>query len=94
MHKALDEGRLKFGDKSKQPIQVDVNPLKKADSMYVDIADVNMVEISEIEPVLATESPRVDVGMASEDLIDFLNRCKISSSRVMLCLRCSALFDK
>jgi len=31
---------------------------------------------------------------AEEDLIDFLNICKISSSPVMLCPRCSAVFDK
>ena len=29
-----------------------------------------------------------------EDLIDFLNRCKISNTNAMLCLRCSAVFDK
>jgi len=31
---------------------------------------------------------------ADEDLIDFLNRCKISGSLVMLCPRCSTVFDK
>jgi len=29
-----------------------------------------------------------------EELVDFLKRCKISNSTTMLCLRCSALFDK
>jgi len=33
VHKALDEGRLKFGDKLKQPMQVDSDPLKKAESV-------------------------------------------------------------
>lgn len=66
MQITLDEGRLKFGDKSKQPMHVDVDALKKADSMYVDTTGVNMVEISEIEPVVATESPKVDVEMATE----------------------------
>ena len=46
MQKALDEGRLKFGDKAKQPMQVDVDPLKKADSMYAEIIGINMVDIS------------------------------------------------
>ena len=45
MQKALDEGRLKFGDKQKQPMQVDANPLKNADSMYLEIVGMNMVEI-------------------------------------------------
>jgi len=31
---------------------------------------------------------------AEEDLIDFLNRCKISNTNVMLCPRCSAIFNK
>lgn len=35
--------------------------------MYVDIADVNMVEISKIELVVATESPKVDFEMGIED---------------------------
>jgi len=46
VQKALDEGRLKFGDKAKQPMQVDVDPLKKADSMYAEIIGINMVDIS------------------------------------------------
>jgi hypothetical protein len=29
-----------------------------------------------------------------EDLVDFLNRCKISNTNAMLCPRCSAVFDK
>jgi len=31
---------------------------------------------------------------AEEDLIDFLNRCKISNTNAMLYPRCSAMFDK
>jgi len=31
---------------------------------------------------------------AEEDLIDFLNRCKISNKHAMLYPRCSAVFDK
>jgi len=29
-----------------------------------------------------------------EKLIDFLNRCKLENSEVMLCPRCSVVFDK
>lgn len=29
-----------------------------------------------------------------DDLVDFLNRCKLKDSEVMLCLRCSNVFDK
>ena len=31
---------------------------------------------------------------AGEDLVDFLNRCKLEDTEVMLCPRCSAVFDK
>jgi len=47
VQKALDEGRLKFGKKTKQPMQVDVDPLKKADSMYAEVIGINMVDIVE-----------------------------------------------
>jgi len=121
VQKALDEGKLNFGDKPNQPMQVDVDPLKKAYSMYLEIAGLNMVKISEIDPIVASDGPKVDVEMVieghkcvdtvitedlyqekiqvvfpktEEDLIDFLNRCKISSSSVMLCPGCSTVFDK
>jgi len=47
VQKALDEGRLKFGEKTKQPMQVDVDHLKKADSMYAEVVGINMVDIVE-----------------------------------------------
>ena len=121
MQKALNEGRLKFGDKLKQPMQVDTDPLKKEYSMYLEIAGMNMMEISEIDPIVATDGAKFDVEIvteshkcdgtvitedqyeekiqvvfpkAEEDLIDFLKRCEISGSPVMLCPRCSAIFDK
>lgn len=40
-----------------------------------------------------TEKIKVVCPKAEEELIDFLNRCKIIGSEVMLCPRCSALFD-
>ena len=44
VQKSLNEGRLKFGDKSKPHMQVDVDPLKAVDAMYLEIADCNVVE--------------------------------------------------
>jgi len=74
VQKALDEGRLKFGDKSIQPMQVDADPLKKVDSMYVDVADINMVEISEeivagnfVETSMLKEKLQIDAEMVIED---------------------------
>jgi len=106
-------------------MQVDADPIKTADSMYAEVVDINMVDIS--EELMAIETPvhegdlpanaeevaedhHFDVEMvtehqlaekmkaayldAEEDLIDFLNRCKISNKHAMLCPRCSAMFDK
>jgi len=122
VQKALDEGRLKFGDKAKQPMQVDADPLKTIDSMYVEVVGINMVDISEelmtplheenlsanveeaaedhhFDAELVTddqfaEKMKTAYPWAEEDLIDFLNRYKISNTHAMLCPRCSAVFDK
>jgi len=109
-------------------MQVDADPLKKADSMYAEVIGINMVDIAEefdselpIKEQALDENPQADDEMviedhqsanalvtedqliekmevaypkAEEDLIDFLNRCKISNTNAMLCPRCSALFDK
>jgi len=40
------------------------------------------------------EKMEVAYPKAEEDLIDFLNRCKISNTNAMLYPRCSAVFDK
>ncbi|KEH41558.1 hypothetical protein MTR_1g052285 [Medicago truncatula] len=117
VHKALDEGRLKFGEKTKQPMQVDVEPSKKVDSIChraVDNElpigaqslketppnDVEMVaEDHQFDDTMVTEDQftenmKVAYLKVEEDLVDFLNRCKISNINAMLCPRCSAVFDK
>jgi len=73
VQKALDEGRLKFGEKTKQLMQVDVDPLKNADSMYAEVIGINMVDIAEkfdselpIEEQVLEENPPVDDEMVTE----------------------------
>jgi len=34
----VQKGRLKFGDKTKPQMQVDVDPLKVIDAMYIEVA--------------------------------------------------------
>ncbi|KEH17078.1 hypothetical protein MTR_0046s0080 [Medicago truncatula] len=121
--KALDEGRLKFGEKSKTSTKSDVESSKKANSMYAEVIGINMVDVAEssdsklpLEKVLlndvemVTEDHVPNNNMVTEDqfnenvkgaypkdeedLVDFLNRCKISNTNAMLCPRCSAVFDK
>jgi len=96
--------------------------------MYVDVSDVNVVEISEVvagnfgeSKDIANYKKKTNVEMVAEDhvcnneivtedqyaekmkvaypkdeedLIDFLNICKISNFATMLCPRCSVVFDK
>lgn len=101
---------------------------KKADSMYAEVFDINMVdvvmELDNKDPIgtpavetssqnhgkMVTEDHQFKNYMVTEDqlaekmkvaypqteenMIDFLNRCKISNTKTMLCPRCSVVFDK
>jgi len=74
VQKALDEGRLKFGEKTKQPMQVDADLSKKADSIYAEVIGINMVDIAEefdgelpIEAQTLQENPQAGVEMVTED---------------------------
>ena len=68
----------------------------------VDVAECQMVDITkDAEHVEeATPEPQFDEKLkttyptAEEELIDFLNRCRLKNSEIMLCRRCSAVFDK
>ena len=61
--------------------------------MVVIMKDAEYVEEtapkSQFDEKLKTTYPT-----AEEELIDFLNRCKLRSSKVMLCPRCSVVFEK
>ncbi|WJX84315.1 hypothetical protein P8452_66904 [Trifolium repens] len=100
VQKAINEGRLKFADKSKPPMKVDTDPLPKADATYVEIYDCNMVDVVDPAPVKAVPEEEYEKKIqevypnAEEELVDFLNRCKLNNSEVMLCPRCSAVCDK
>ncbi|KEH16120.1 hypothetical protein MTR_0319s0030, partial [Medicago truncatula] len=123
MQKALDEERLKFGEKAKATTKPEAESSKKADSMYAEVVGINMVDVAESSDgkLLSRKALPDDTEMvtedhvrnaslvtedqlqknieraypkAEEDLVDFLNRCKISNTNAMLCPRCSAVFDK
>jgi hypothetical protein len=40
------------------------------------------------------EKEKAAYPMAEEELIDFLNRCRLNNSEVMVCPRCCSVFDK
>ncbi|XP_050916265.1 uncharacterized protein LOC127131380 [Lathyrus oleraceus] len=44
---AIQEGRLKFGDKPRSQMKIDSNPLQMADAHYTEPDKVNMVEVTE-----------------------------------------------
>jgi hypothetical protein len=100
VQKALNEGRLKFAEKTKPQMKVDVDPLPKVDANYVEVYDCNMVDV--VDPALVKVVPEKEYEKkvqevypkAEEELVDFLNKCKLNNAEVMLCPRCSAVCDK
>jgi len=67
-----------------------------------DVAECQMVEVSgnpkdvdEITQELQFyEKAKSTYPMAEKELIDFLNLYRLKNSEVMLCPRCSSVFDK
>jgi hypothetical protein len=88
VQKALIEGRLKFGEKPKV-MQVDSDPLKNVDTLYAEPHEIPMVEamevtdkqVQEVPEEEYTEKMKVVYPHAEEDLIDFLNRCKLDKKK-------------
>ncbi|WJX34091.1 hypothetical protein P8452_22239 [Trifolium repens] len=101
VQKALNEGRLKFGEKPKAA-KADPESSQNADTLYAEPQAIMMVEAMEVSEVQVEKIPeeeyfekmKVVYPRAEEDLIDFLNRCKLKNKGVMLCARCSAVCDK
>ncbi|KAK2422828.1 hypothetical protein QL285_033329 [Trifolium repens] len=101
VQKALNEGRLKFGEKPKVA-KGDPESSHNADTLYAEPQAIMMVEAMEVTEVQVEKIPeeeyfekmKVVYPRAEEDLIDFLNRCKLENKGVMLCARCSAVCDK
>jgi len=67
-----------------------------------DVAECQMVGITKDAEHIkeTTREPQFNVKLkttyptAEEELIDFLNRCRLKNSEVMLCPRCSVVFQK
>ncbi|XP_050878325.1 uncharacterized protein LOC127082144 [Lathyrus oleraceus] len=43
---SIQEGRLKFGDKSRSQMKIDSDPLQVADAHYTELEEVNLVEVT------------------------------------------------
>lgn len=57
--------------------------------LMVDISD----DTKESKPSYK-EKMKVVFSKAEEELIDFLNRCKLNDSKIMLCPCCNTILDK
>ncbi|MCI30363.1 hypothetical protein A2U01_0051572, partial [Trifolium medium] len=81
-------------------MKVDSDPLQVAETSYAEPFDCLMVEAMEVTQVQTVpeeeycEKIKVVYPQAEEELVDFLNRCKLNNKEVMLCPRCSAVCDK
>lgn len=97
----LKEGSLKFVDKP-NPQEEGNSDSKVEKALYVEAVKVIMVEIMDNNNVYMfkvnsldyIEQVKLVYPKSEEVLINFLNRCELKYSEVMLCLHCSAIFDK
>ncbi|XP_050909478.1 uncharacterized protein LOC127123289 [Lathyrus oleraceus] len=75
---AIQEGRLKFGDKPRSQMKIDSNPLQMDDAHYTEAEEVNMVEVTDDfkmievtkdfvnEPVMVRVSEHLDQGFFND----------------------------
>src|ERR1044072_7096500 len=77
------------------PFQVEeANLVERVDIMMVEIEEEVKSKILEVTEQEYEEKTQAVYPQAGEYLVDFLHRCKIEDSKVMLCPRCNAVFDK
>ncbi|MCI41235.1 hypothetical protein A2U01_0062468, partial [Trifolium medium] len=81
-------------------MKVDTDPLQVAETSLCEPFECLMLEAIEVTPVQSisvkkyAEKVKADYPREEEDLINFLNRCKLHNKEIMLCPRCSAVCDK
>lgn len=93
----MKDGRFKFTDKQKPRLEEENET--KIDAFYVEPVDIMIVDTitsvgnEDSKPNNKDQTthayPKVE-----EDLVKFLNQCKLIDSEVMLCPRCNSVFDK
>ncbi|MCI51140.1 hypothetical protein A2U01_0072384, partial [Trifolium medium] len=81
-------------------MKIDSDPLQVAETSFVEPFECMLVEAMEATIMQAVgeeeyaEKIKGVYPQAEEELVDFLNRYKLSNKEVMLCPRCSAVCDK
>ncbi|XP_050897364.1 uncharacterized protein LOC127104207 [Lathyrus oleraceus] len=48
---AIRDGRLKFADKGKNQMKIDIDPLNVAETNYAEPVEINMVDVREVEAI-------------------------------------------
>ena len=82
-------------------MQVDTDPLKVQEVHFPEPVKILMVEtrmdtngkVKEVWTLGDAEKIKVVYSKGEEDLVDFLNRCKLKGFKVMLRPYCSVVFD-
>lgn len=95
---ALNEGMLKFVDKQKPRVEEDVDP-KFEETLLVDPMEVLMVNITNHTDQQEVETNyedhmKVIFPKNGQELINFLNRCRLKDSEIMFFLCYSVVFNK
>ncbi|XP_050914855.1 uncharacterized protein LOC127129770 [Lathyrus oleraceus] len=68
---AIKDGRLKFADRGRNQMKVDADPLNIADTNYVEPAEINMIDMVEVEVVKETGTEGyVLVGKQATDALN------------------------
>lgn len=93
---ALKDGRFKFDEKKKARQEGGPDP-KVEEALFPEPVDIFMVDITKS---MKGDEPEFEVKMkvvfpkVEEEIIDFLNMCKLKDNEIMLCQCCSAVFDR
>lgn len=103
VYNALKEGRLQFSEKPKALMQVDADPLKTGDAHYNEHVEILMVEATygfninvekaEQIPAVVDKEMQLMYAQAEEGMTDFLECCKLSDYKTILCPGYSDVFD-
>lgn len=61
--------------------------------MMFEISEGIIMEVEEVTVTYYTENMKMVYLKDEKDLINFINRCKIKGSEVLICPCCCAVFD-
>ena len=82
-------------DKAAEGLEVDFSKIRLKDEININMVEVTNGQAMDIdEQVRQEEHNKVAYPREDETMVDFIYRCQKKGSEVMLCPRCSSVFDK